>query len=536
MARSAIGARRRGGKQRAESDSLPVPVSGINVQAGLQGMQPDESLYSYNMVATEQVLRVRKGSEEWNNGWTGNAKTEIPYKSSDGTSNKLFVCADDGIYEATVQGDGTATKVFSFATAGVTAGYGNFIQFTNDAGAEFIFYADSANGLIQYTVSTDTWAAVTGITGITETSIRFVGQHKQRIWFALAESNTGWYLALGAISGAATAFYFGGLATRGGEIVSYHTWTVDGGLGIDDYLIVILRGGDILAWKGADPSSADTWALQGSWNVGSIPAGRRIAAKYGGELFILCGYGVISLSALLRGVDITDFSKNITAKITAAIRSRMAIELGSDRWEMMYFSQEGLLVINSPRRPGNSDEYLQYVFNLTTQAWSFWRGLDMVSVSTWDQALYFGDSAGILWTLTDGRDNRKIADTEQADAINIDFSLLTSFQRYGHANYKMGCFVRPGFISRGTVSYSSRIVYDYQIAEIAAVSAGGDPGVSLWDTDLWDTGVWAGAGTTGIDSGATGIGRSLAVAVRGSAAFQLDLVEISIAWKSGGFL
>lgn len=536
MVRSAIGARARGGRQRAKSDSLPPPVSGVNVQSGLQGMQPDESLYAYNMVATEQVLRVRKGSEEWNNGWTGNAKTEIPYKSSDGASDKLFVCADDGIYDATTQGDGTASKVFSFATVGVTAGFGNSIQFTNDAGAEYIFFADSANGLLFYTVSTDTWAAVTGITGITEADVRYVGQHKQRIWLALADSNTGYYLPLGAIAGSATAFYFGGLAVKGGELVSFHTWTIDGGQGVDDYLIVILRGGDILAWKGADPSSADTWALQGSWNVGTIPAGRRIAAKYGGELFILCGYGVISLSALLRGVDITDFSKNITAKITSAIRARMKTEIGSDRWELVYYAQEGLLVINSPRRPGNPDEYLQYVFNLTTQAWSFWRDLDMVSVMAWDQELYFGDSAGILWTLSDGRDNRKIADTEQAEALPIDFSLLTSFQRYGHTNYKMGCFVRPGFISRGAVSYSARIVYDYQIAELAPVTPGGDPGVSLWDSALWDTGVWAGSGTTGIDSGATGLGRSLAVALRGSAAFQLDLVEINLAWNSGGFL
>lgn len=509
---------------------------GMNLQAMFSNMEKEECIYAYNIVAQDRGMRVRPGSEEWNNSITGSGKTIIPFHSQDG-SDKLFVCGDDGIYEMSSQGDGTGTLVYSFLLTGVDAGEGVFVQYTNDAGDSFILYADKVNGLLEYDVAGDSWGVPSGITGITLTSVRYVWIHKQRVWLALDSSDVGYYLPIGQKSGAATAFYFGGLFPHGGEIVGYWTWTRDGGEGIDDYFIIVGRGGDLLAYQGADPSAASTWTLKGNWYLGHMPAGRRIAVDYGGELFVLSSFGLLTLSALFRGVDVSDFRVNPTAKITPQIRERMQAELDSARWEVYSYPQEGLIVINSPVRPGNSDEYLQYVFSVTTQAWSMWRDLNMVTCANWNGQFFFTDNTGIIWTLSEGQDNRLIADTDASEAVPIDFSVLGSFQRHGLTGNMIGEFLRPVFTGIARVTYNARFVYDYEVDEITGASLDSLTEGDLWDTGLWDTAVWS--SSTAVRSeieGGGGIGRTAAIAIRGQGYFRANLLEIDVAARRGGFL
>lgn len=345
------------------------------------------------------------------------------------------------------------------------------------------------------------------------------------MWLALDSSDVGYYLPIGQKSGAATAFYFGGLFPHGGEIVGYWTWTRDGGEGIDDYFIIVGRGGDLLAYQGADPSAASTWALKGNWYLGHIPAGRRISVDYGGELFVLSSFGLLTLSALFRGVDVSDFRVNPTAKITPQIRERMQAELDSARWEVNSYPQEGLIVINSPVRPGSSDKYLQYVFNVTTQAWSMWRDLNMVTCNNWNEQFFFTDDTGILWTLTEGQDNRLVADTDASEVVPIDFSVLGSFQRYGFTGSLIGEFLRPVFTGISNVDYNARFVYDYEVDEIFGAVLGAVVEETKWDTGLWDTAVWS--SSTAVRSsveGGSGLGRTAAIAIRGLAYFRTNLL------------
>ena len=78
-----------------------------------------------------------------------------------------------------------------------------------------------------------------------------------------------------------------------------YNWSLDGGDGIDDYLVVVGSSGDVSVWQGTDPKS--DFGTVGSWQIGDIPYGRRIGVEYGGDLFLLSIYGLISLSSLLNG-------------------------------------------------------------------------------------------------------------------------------------------------------------------------------------------------------------------------------------------
>ena len=533
--RNAIGARKRGGRQVAQATSIPPFTAGVNAQAALSQMAPGESIFSYNILPSEQGMRTREGSEEWGNGMNGGVKTVISYYSTDWT-NKIFACDDDGIWDVTTQGAGS--KVFNFTSPGTSAGRGVYTQFTNDSGASFILYADEVHGLIEYDVASDTWQIPTGITGVTLANIRFVAIHKQRVWFCTNESNIGYYLPIAQKAGAATAFYFGNQFPAGGAIVGFYTWTYDGGGGEDDALVVIGRGGDVLIWKGADPSSASTWELLGSWNVGPIPRGRRICKAHGGECYILSTMGVVSLHALVAGKDVDDTGSLVTAKISSLIRARMKTEANVDGWEISVYAAESQFIISTPIRPGSADKYLQYVFQFVINAWGFWRGLPIVSLEDYESKIFFGDEDGLVWTLSDGTDNRKIADTGGDDVLGIDFSVLGSYQVYeAPALHKIGAFVRPTFQGEGPLSYGCELLFDYDLTELGAVSVNTEAGQSLWDTDVWDTAVWADTQNAEYKTlGASGIGRAIAVGVRGTASTRVRLLAVDLSWMQGGFL
>ena len=519
--------------------SLPPMTGGINAQAPLQAMSPAEAVYLYNIVSNERGLRVRGGGAEFCNAVTGSAKTFIPFLDVDGTE-QLFACADDGIYDVSTGGAGSASLVYSFVTPSSSAGYGTWIQYTNDAGARFILYADSVNGLIEYDIATTTWQLPTGITGLPGggiTDVRVVLNHKQRVWLAQEGAAEAYYLPVGAKAGAATPFYFARHFAHGGDIVNLFEWTRDGGDGVDDYFIAVGRGGDIVVYRGEDPSAATTWTQVGKWFMGRVPAGRRVAVEHGGEVYVLSVYGLFTLSSLFRGTDITEFKNHPSAKITHLIRERMVDEVDNAGWAVIPFPAEGNLVIQSPDRDGNVDNYLQYVFNLTTQTWGFWRDIPIVSAVEYRSQFHYGSGTSV-WRLLDGPDNVLLDDEDASEIEPVEFSVLGSFQHYDMpARWKIPSFIRCVFQGRGPTEYNAKIVFDYQVDNLIptgdAITGEGD----VWDTGVWDTAIWGGAVSSLFKIfGSGGMGRVAAPAIRGRAYFRTRLLEIDLVFRAGNFL
>ena len=128
--------------------------------------------------------------------------------------------------------------------------------------------------------------------------IRGVVAHKQRIWFLEEDSTTGWYLGIGSIAGEVSPFYFGAKFRHGGRLAGLFNWSVDGGAGVDDFLVAVSQAGDVLPYQGSDPSS-DDWQLRGSYFIGEVPNTPTFGTEQGGELFLLSSFGVSSLNDLL---------------------------------------------------------------------------------------------------------------------------------------------------------------------------------------------------------------------------------------------
>lgn len=522
-----------------QASRLPTPMQGVNAYDPLGRMDMEFMPYAYNIFSAEQGPLTRKGFQEHATGHGAAVRSIIAYQAAatSGTDDKLFSVTSGGIYDITAS-TASPTLSVAFGSSAGSAGWGNWVTYRNDAGTIRCLYADRENGLFEYTPG-GSWALVTGITGITEADIRFVCQHKLRVWVVLKDSNVAYYMPAGAYLGAATAFNFAAQFPHGGYLVGLWTWTVDGGSGVDDLLVALSSTGDVVVYQGDDPSSSTTWQLVGRWHVGPLPTGRNLVGVIGGEMHVLSRYGIISLNDLLRGVDATKLTgqNSVARNIVFALRSDMKTRASSEGWALLSNLSDGFMLITRPITT-DTDTPLQYVFNLSTPGWGFFRDVPMQCGADFNGSFYFGDRDGVVHKFTGSKDNVTRAGT---GGDYVQFSMMTAYSDLGSpAHFKIPHFIRPTFASTGAFapSYSVKALFDYDLSEILNTDQIGiTTSSSVWDTAVWDTAVWGGGtNTTYRTRGGCGMGRMIAIAIRGAAPEQLRLVDLEVMWQAGGFL
>ena len=544
--RRSTGALGRAQAPSVKSTSIPASVGGVNALDSLMAMPPQDCLFSYNLMPVEYGLRVRNGYEEWANGAVGDIRTVIGYESDDTSlvNDKLWGVTENGIYDMTVFGTTVPVQDVVFGVTGVDSGYGVTAAFDTDASDHYLFYADSRNGVYQYTEASG-WTVPVGWTyedplnvGVQipfpVEDVAFIMIHKLRIWVILESSSEAWYLPLYSIAGELKVFSFGSKLVRGGALMGLYDWTLDGGDGVDDYLIGVGRAGDLVIYRGADPEASD-WQQVGSWFIGTVPSSRRLAAQYGGELYVLSTFGITSVGDLLRGVDVSATNQSPSAKVNRFLRHD--VEAGKDRheWALYTYPADGFLQIVTPE-PNGSD-FVQYNQNLTTKAWGFWRSVPAISADTWNGAYYIGSKAGVLYEYTGDRDGRTLVGG-LGDAI--EFETLTSYSGLGsHGNYKLAGLVRTITISEGPFAYNTKVLYDYELEppEFTTDILTGDTSPNLWDSAIWDAALWDYVREANSRVlGSLGMGRAIAVYLKGSTIGRLNVVGWDVMLTEGGLL
>lgn len=527
--------------QQVKTVPFPAPSQGVNSISNLSEMTPSDAIYCYNMLSGQYGLRARQGYTEWcTNVGTGGIRTIIPYIGTTTANNRLFACTEDGIYDVS-SSSASPSSVVTFPVADASSGYGIFFVTTNAAGAKFLCYTDETNGYYVYTEATTTWAKVamgagaSEISGVDPATFCFVMSWKNRLWFIQKDTGAAWYLAVGSLFGTATRFEFGNKFKYGGSLRALYNWTVDGGVGVDDYLVGISAGGDVIVYQGTDPSSATTIDQRGAYYIGPPPAGRRIAGSFGGELFLLSSYGLIPITKLLSGQTVTETEVLVTARITPLVNEQMIAAREDIGWEVRFVPSQTLLMVSVPKQTGYP--YIQFVQSLDTKGWSLYRDFPYETGDTWEGDFYFGDTDNRVLRHTGDLDDVSLGDPNSGNEIN--WSLLTSFQDFGFTGgNKVVQFIRPTFIGGATPGYSVKAVYDYNLLEntediIPAPSFFG----GVWDIALWDVAVWGGQFTvTNLLNGAWGIGRSVAVALRGTSRTRTILVNFAVSVTGGNVL
>ncbi len=523
-------------QQNIQSATLPAPTAGIDSISNLYGMDPRSAIATTNIDATFAGLKVRPGHAEYANGFLGNGvQTLLPFKGAmdDGSEDRLFCADSDGLYDISAS---TTTPVqdIEWLSKPSAAGRCSFSQATNDGGAHFLLVADEANGLQVYTESTGLWT-VPSITGPAAGAlgIVFVMSWKNRIWYIEKNSTSAWYSDVGTFFGTLTEFNFGSRFRYGGILAALYDWTLDSGEGPDDYLVAVSSGGDVIVYAGTDPSSSSTFGIIGLWFIGAMPFGRRIGNLYGGDLLLLSTYGLVSLGAIVSGVDPFSLEASLSWKIQADVARLMRRQKDAFGWEIKIHPSISRLVIGTPQEA--SQPYVQFVYDLNLKAWSIWTGQPILTSEEYKAEFYSGATEDKVWKITGTVDDVTLAAPVPKQ---IDWQLLTSYNDFEQPErFKKVHFIRPIFITESVPSYNVEARYDYDLAPLPTpVSAAGGT-LGIWDTGLWDTAVWGGELVPAQPPvGSSGQGKTVAIALHGKSQVDTILIAIGVMWSDGGLL
>lgn len=521
-------------QQLTNATMFPAPTGGVNGRVSLAQTPLNNCIFAFNLVPSEFGMRTRKGYNQHQLTIPGTkAKTIIPFQGQDSANDALFAASNTGIYDVTTAG-GTPSLEVAFGTTTGDAGYAIIADFTNDSGAHFILLADAVNGLYTYTESTGVWAAHAALTYAAGTppavgDIAFVMTHKQRVWLIEKDTQTAWYFAAGSLAGDVTPFYFGGLFPRGGELVGLWNWTLDGGDGPDDILVAVSRAGDVIPYKGADPSGADTWANIGIFQIGQLPAGRRQGRDFDGDLHLVSNIGITSMSALLRGVSGAANVEGLGYNVARFLREQMELTRDTLGWEIRQFTNEGIGSVNAPTIV--TDEHQQFIINLAVSGWGVWRNVNAFTAEEWLGDVYFLRGVNI-YKMTGSLDD---VDKNGAGGTDVPFSILSAFSMLEQpAQFKIMQFIRPQFLATAEPSFNVAARYDFDVDELVASAPIVPTTAAVWDTAVWDTAEWVG-GDAGFDKlfGSAGIGRWVAIVMNGAVRQRTTLVGWDLQWTSG---
>lgn len=525
-----------------QSVHLPAPIGLSTVGAG-SAMSPDRCVQLYNMVGGEYGLRARLGNREWCTGLTGTAdslvRSILPFTgtAANGANDRLFAATSSGIWDVTASST-TPTEVLAFTTPSGEAGYGVAHAMVTAAG-NYLVYCDEENGMHLYSEAAGTWSVVTmgggagQISGVDPQDFVFCTVFKGRLWFVERATSSLWYLDTGAISGVATRFALGTRLRAGGPLVGVWSWTIDGGAGLDDSLVAVSGGGDVVIYQGTDPSSSSTFGLKGVWYAGGgLPAGRNIATNYGGDMLLMSRVGILPLSKLVVGGS-AQSSQYSTADIAPLFNRLMMTKSTIRGWSMRMHPEENALIVTVPTAEGYATT--QLAMSLTTMGWSEFRGLPIYSSEVFGGKLFFGTIDGRV-CINDGYvDGVTLA--APAAYSNVEWSLLSSFQNLGSPRKKRVQMIRPIILSETSgPAYAAEAKYDFDFGEAQPPASSGSTG-DLWDAGLWDSARWAAEFIASQQiRGASGMGSHVAVAARGAASARTILVGFDVLFDQGGVL
>lgn len=452
----------------ARSTSVQPPVGGWDTRNALADMPPQNAIVLDNWFPTTDRVILRRGSAEHASGMSGNVNTLLEYTAPDG-SPELFAANGSNIFDVTSSG-----AVGSAVVTGLSNDQFQQTQITTSGGS-FLFAVNGADGARTYNGTT--WGTAS-ITGPAAANLIWCNLHQRRLWFGEAGSLTAWYLPVNSISGAASSFDLGAVASRGGFLMAMGTWTRDAGDGSDDVAVFLTSEGEAIVYQGTDPANIATWALIGVFTIGE-PIGRRCMIKAGSDLVMITQDGFVSASATLA----LDRSQTERAAISAQINEAVNVAVRANRasfgWQPIIYPRGQWLLFNVPQAGG---QFHQYVFNTITGAPCRFTGMNARCWGMLGDEIYFGTADGTVVKADTGTDD--VCCDIEGDALQA-FSYFRSPGRY-----KAFKRVEPVFQSADDPQAALDLNIDFQVKRPTGVPSQSGSGAARWGISRWGIGTW----------------------------------------------
>ena len=402
--------KRLAGSGQAMPSSIPASIKGWDAISSLADMPPDHAVVLDNFIPRPGYVEIRRGSKQWATvpGVSFSVSTIMGYNAPNSTNSKLFAMgagSTASIYDITATGTGVLTSATGF-----TAATAYFVNFTNVSLNTYLFVCTgqdtpvSYNGTIWATAGITTINADGSTASVTAGNMVQPAVWKNRLWFTFANSTQVAYMGQGAITGTATTFQLGSLMTKGGYIQAIATWTIDTKTWVDEYIAFISSRGEVFVYQGTDPTTANTFALVGVYQIGNPIGGPRCFLKISGNLWIITQDGVIPMTEMIMStVDRLAAPRvAITANIMSAINTAVASFGSYFGWQLISYPKGTLVIMNAPADAIGVTFY-QYVMNTITGAWCRFTGLQAECWEVFNGTAYFGAAQYVYqWDIDSG--------------------------------------------------------------------------------------------------------------------------------------
>ena len=368
------------------------------------------------------------------------------------------------------------------------------------------------------------------ITGVNTSALSHVWRYSSRLWFVEAATFSAWYLDALAIGGTATEFPLQGVFSLGGELLFGTSFSMDAGLGPDDYCAFVSTKGEVALYNG-DPAS--TMSKVGVFRVG-YPLHKNANFLAGGDIGILTDDGINSIKVAIQKDRAGALGNAITYPIEAAWR--MAIQernSGTNHFCCAIWPSETMLMVGIPS--SGSQQKIAFVSNTRTGAWCQYTEWDIRTLHIYDDKLYFGTGSS---TIIQG----EVTGADQGAPYSA--VVIPKFQDFGSAGEKIA--VQARIIARANNSFTPQLFAnaDYQVEVPTALTADSDEATNTWGVGVWGTSVWSTSSVLkarvsewqGVGAVGQALAPGLQVATGRTTAPDAELIAIHLVYEDGGLM
>jgi hypothetical protein len=481
MARRSVPIRLKKKLARPDSIAVNIPpaLGGKNSRDNISIMPESDAIDLINWVPTSRGLRSRAGSAMIEDGFSSTLETLIPYNN--GAAVRFVAASGDDVY--TVLG-GTLTSIGS--------GFSNARWRGDKIGANLMI-ANGADAPQVYDGSTLAAISFSGdITTYGEEKIHSFKKHKNRVYAWDIDYPNFFYGGVNSVSGAFDEFALENVSDTGGNILEVKTISRDAGDGMDDYIAFILNTGEIIIYKGSDPSDATDWALVGKYVAPPLVA-IGCAKEFAGDVMMLTQSDIIKMSDVIKyGSEVGGFNIQ-PSKMAGDITSDYQAYGTNYGWSLEVYPSGGWIIVNVPEATNSA--YHQYVVDTTTGAYTEFQGWNAQCFGVLNRKLYFGQSNELIQGDT-GEDDQ---------GAGIQLVSRQAFSNLGTTRKKKISNARLYMESIGTLNIDFSLGLDFDFPNPQGTQVSSVTGAE-WDVAAWDTAEWSGDDARTVSFVTAGVG------------------------------
>lgn len=499
----------------AKVKHFSAPLKGLSRYAELNEADPLLASVLTNFIVEEDRITVRPGYIQVGE-ISGNPpiSTMVPYY---GEPHKLAAAADGALH-------GLSGTV-------IASGYGSddwaWASFSDLSDVDYTIMVNGADGVVSWDGTTFAAEAVTapvGETWIVVDSLDKVLSHMNRLFFADSANMAVYYLPVQEKTGELEIIPLNAIFKHGGHIVSIATWTIDGGAGMDDQLVIFTSNGECAIYSGVDPAS--DWKLVGVFHF-DAPMSKNSVINFGGDLYVMVSSGLFPMTKLIT---------TETEKLGKADRNVMKdfddvskVQRDTFGWQVMLNHTSGHVICNMPLGGGR---YQQMVRAMASPAWSKWLTVPSRCWGWLADHAYFGSDDGKIFL-------------GGAEYLNDNGAEIVADVRFAWSSYKSVTkkqfkMVRLYTITDGIASPFIDMEVDYNNLPPTnrPDTTFGDETGAAWDIATWDVDRWAVSPTPRQNwQGVVGLGRVGAPRIRVAVLNCVySITGVDVLYSEGGLM